>query len=375
MNVSASAQRSENKDQPINPSEIKLNVLFAPNFQNTNPYQKQLSQALAARGVQVDGLASSQNLLSLLKRKNLEILHLHWLYPFYQTASPKVSLLKLAQFVVGLLVLRLRGVKVVWTAHNLKSHEPISPRLDHWCTTLVAQWSDAIIAHCEVAKAEAAAAFGIRNLDKIVVMPHGNYANYYENQIDQTAARTSLGLDPEKLVFLFLGMIRPYKGILELIDIFAQLQRQDVQLVLAGKPLNAGITAEIQEKIANQPLIRFIPGFVPDAEIQVYMNACDAVIFPYRDILTSGSVILAMTFGKACVAPRMGCIGEILNGSGAFLYDPQAPEGLSQAIDQAIAARAALPNMGKYNRQQADQWTWDLVADMTLEAYQSCLRT
>jgi len=373
MNVSASAQRSE-KAHPIHPSGIKLNVLFAPNFQNTNPYQKQLSQALAARGVQVDGLASSQNFLSLLKRKNLEILHLHWLYPFYQTASRKVSLLKLAQFIAGLLILRLKGVKLVWTAHNLKSHEPISPRLDHLCTTLVAQWSDAVIAHCEVAKSEAAAAFGIRNLDKIVVMPHGNYANYYENQIDQSAARASLGLDSEKLVFLFLGMIRPYKGILELIDIFAQLQGQDVQLVLAGKPLNAEITVQIQEKIANQPHIRFIPGFVPDAQIQVYMNACDAVIFPYRDILTSGSVILAMSFGKACIAPRMGCIGETLNGSGAFLYDPQAPEGLPKAIDQAIAARAALPSMGDYNRQQADQWTWDLVADMTLEAYRSCLR-
>lgn len=373
MNVSASAQRFE-KAQPINPSQIKLNVLFAPDFQNTNPYQKQLSQALADRGVQVDGLASSHNFLSLLKRKNLEILHLHWLYPFYQKADRQVSLLKLVQFIAGLLVLRLKGVKLVWTAHNLKSHEPISPRLDHLCTTLVAQWSDVIIAHCEVAKAEAAATFGIRKLDKIVVMPHGNYTNYYDNQIDQTAARASLGLDPEKLVFLFLGMIRPYKGILELIDIFSRLQRQDVQLVLAGKPLNAEITAEVQEKIANQPHIRFIPGFVPDEQIQVYMNACDAVIFPYRDILTSGSVILAMTFGKACLAPRMGCIGEILDGSGAFLYEPQTSEGLPQAIDQAIAARAALPKMGEHNRQQADQWTWELVADMTLDAYQSCLR-
>jgi len=58
------------------------------------------------------------------------------------------------------------------------------------------------------------------------------------------------------------------------------------------------------------------------------MNACDVVVFPYQEILTSGAVILAMSFGRACVAPRLGCIQDVLDDKGAFIYEPSNKAGL-----------------------------------------------
>ena len=47
--------------------------------------------------------------------------------------------------------------------------------------------------------------------------------------------------------------------------------------------------------------------YIPDAELQVWLRAADVVVLPFRDILTSGSAILALSFGRAVVAPALGC--------------------------------------------------------------------
>jgi glycosyltransferase involved in cell wall biosynthesis len=69
----------------------------------------------------------------------------------------------------------------------------------------------------------------------------------------------------------------------------------------------------------------------------------------------------------------MGCIGEILDNSGAFLYDPNLEEGLFQAMNRAVENSAELLCMGEYNQQSADQWSWNHVAEKTLNVYKWCL--
>ena len=125
----------------------------------------------------------------------------------------------------------------------------------------------------------------------------------------------------------------------------------------------------ITQRIAGCANIKFMPGFIPDDQIQVYMNASDAVILPYRDILTSGAAILAMSFGRACIAPRLGCINDILDEHGAFLYDPDATDGLVRALKSAVASGRDLSRMGAYNRYLAKQWDWERIAQRTLDVY------
>ena len=71
-------------------------------------------------------------------------------------------------------------------------------------------------------------------------------------------------------------------------------------------------------------------GAVPDDRMQVYLRAADAVVLPYRDVLTSGSAILAMTFGQPVIAPAIGCLPESLGSEGTILYDADAPDGLER---------------------------------------------
>jgi beta-1,4-mannosyltransferase len=351
----------------------KLKVALVPYYLNENPYQKQLHSHLSKLGIQASGIEKGIYMPNAVKHVNPDILHLHWLQVFSKASNPAKSFLRLAKFITGLLILKMSGIKIVWTAHNLKAHENSNPLADKLCTSLVIKLADAVIAHGEVAKDEIVATFKVKQADKINVIPHGNYVDYYQNEINQTEARKILEIDDSKIVFLSLGMIRPYKGVNELIDIFRQLNRDDVELVIVGKPFSQEIEAEVKQKIQNHPSIKFIPGFVPNDQIQVYMNAADVVVFPYRNLLTSGAAILAMSFGKACLAPRIGCLKEALDDSGAFLYDPDAQDALLQAIHRAIEKRENLAAMGQHNRQIADRWSWERIAQMTSEVYQRCL--
>jgi glycosyltransferase involved in cell wall biosynthesis len=129
----------------------------------------------------------------------------------------------------------------------------------------------------------------------------------------------------------------------------------------------------LKQKFADDQRIKLCPGFIPDDQIQLYMNACDVVIFPYRDILTSGAVLLAMSFGRACIAPRKGCIGEVLDDTGAFLYEIDDENGLMKAMKSALDKSSHLSVMGQHNRHLAEKYNWKHIAEMTNDIYRSCL--
>ena len=77
-------------------------------------------------------------------------------------------------------------------------------------------------------------------------------------------------------------------------------------------------------------------GFVPDEELQVYLRAADVVACPFLEIFTSGSVLLAMSFERAVIAPRRGCVTETLDEAGGILYDADDPQGLEGALRVAM---------------------------------------
>jgi len=93
---------------------------------------------------------------------------------------------------------------------------------------------------------------------------------------------------------------------------------------------------------------------------------------PYKDILTSGAVILAMSFGKPIIAPAIGCIPDVLDSEGSILYDPSEKEGLLKAMKQALDAN--LKKMGEHNFELAKHLRWDEIAKRTYEVYQECLK-
>lgn len=347
-----------------------MNVCFLP-WYPTNPYQDQLASNLRSLGAEVTLLTARKFLdPRVVLRMRPDVLHLHWLQAYIVGRNILLAWMKAKLFLFHLVYIRSRGVKIVWTIHELRDHERQNPLLDRLCNRVVARLCHVAIVHCEAAKLVATRELGIHP-DKLAVVPHGNYEACYSNNITRDKARKSLQLPQEAVVLLFIGVIKPYKGLIELIDAFCRLQGDDVYLVIAGRPYRDDLGAAIRARIDGKPNISFFPGFLPDDDIQVFLNASDCTVFPYRDILTSGSILLSMTFGRACVAPRIGCVAEDLDDEGGFLYDPEAEDGLYGALRRVIEHREQLAQMGSHNRTRALRASWDGIARKTAEVYQT----
>ena len=321
-------------------------VLQIPAFEG-NPYQQLLASALASLGIDVKTVPRAA---SLLRPAGAAAIHIHWLHVFCFTAvgysrSAPTLLAALAKF-------RATGGRIVWTVHNLSSHERVGARRERLLGFALGRLATAIVVHSPGLVDQAVDYFRLPR-HKVHVIPHGHYGEFYRRPESREEARRSLDLDPAARLFLAFGEMRRYKGIPDLIDAFGEVQAAGTserpnRLLLAGRP-EASFRDDLLARVA-QDRIRLDAEYIADERLPSYFAAADVTVFPYRKMLTSGAVILAMSFGRAVIAPRRPFIADVLDESGGFLYDPDDPTGLSTAL--AAAARAddaTLTAMGQRN--------------------------
>ena len=348
-----------------------MKILFLPEWRKGNPYQNTLANSLSKENVEVK-FASAVRILSLLKpEQKPAILHLHWQHPFLLARNRIKTILKSTLFVCRLIILKMSGIKIVWTVHNLYNHEERFKAIELFFSRILARVCDKLIVHTNSAKQKVKEAFKIKKGSLIKIIPHGNYIAIYENAVNKEQARNQLQLDTKDMVFLCFGVIRMYKGVPELIEAYKRLNVPQAKLLIVGKPNNNEIADKIREKCDMDKNIRLFFEFIPDDEVQVYMNASDVVVLPYRNILTSGAALLAMSFGKPVIAPAIGAIQDILDEKGSFIFDPSESDGLVKSMQSALSID--LIKMGKHNFRLAQKLHWSDIGKQTYHVYNECL--
>ena len=342
-----------------------------------NPYQHLLAEALRAHDVEVR-LAPGPRRITLLPvtaawlgAGRPPVIHLHWTHRYLGRGEGWRARLADARFLAELRVLRALRVRVVWTVHNLGGHEGRRSAREMAVHQRLVRASDAVICHCQAARAAVTEAYQLTAAEtpRLHVIAHGNYIGAYPDDIDRAAARARLDLPDVSRVLLFLGQLRAYKGVEELIGCVRAMDAPDLRLVVAGRPVGATIETDLRAAAAGDPRISLQLRAIPDDEMQLYLRACDAVVLPFRDVLTSGSAILAMSFGRAVIAPRLGCLPETLTDDAAILYDPTAPDALRDALTSALGAD--LDGLGEAAARRAAALGWDAIAAATAVLYRA----
>jgi len=201
------------------------------------------------------------------------------------------------------------------------------------------------------------------------VVPHGNYIGAYKNNISKPDARQKLGIAIQEFVYLYFGQIREYKQVPHLINCFTNLETGDSRLLIAGNPNSEKLKRSIKKLAENNEDIDVKLSFIPDEDIQMYMNAADIVALPYRDILTSGTAILAMSFGLPVIVPRIGCMPELLSHQSELLYEQGEREALRETL--TTVRSADLASIGQKNRAKMEKLDWGMVAERTRDIYLS----
>jgi glycosyltransferase involved in cell wall biosynthesis len=353
-----------------------MRVLFLPDYRHANAYQRLLAEALGRRGVTVTADPTGRRrilpVLGAVRRQGRpDVIHVHWTEPYISGGRKDVSRARSLRTLTELRLLRAAGVRVVWTAHDLSRHDRAIDPLEVGFNRALFRLSSAVIVHCEAAREALLSTLrvGSSQVGKMTVIPHGHYLGAYPDTISRAEARQRLALPAEGRVVVFVGWVRPYKGVRELVEAFAGVDEPTARLVIAGTPLPEGFGTQLDALAARDERVTTRLSFVPDEELQVYLRAADVVALPYREIFTSGSVLLAMSFGRAVIAPRRGCIAEAVDGSSAILYDADDVDGLGRALRTAMTAD--LDALGARARARCDDFGWGHIADRTQEVYRA----
>lgn len=356
-----------------------MTLWHLPEVAGKNPYGQLLMRSLEERGVKVVPVAYRHLFALRALADRPDVVHFQFIDVFVLPAGPSPSwwraLIKGPLFLLQVGLLRLAGCRIVWTVHDLLNHERRFATVE-WCFSLLfTRLAHGLVVHCEVARHEVIRLYRLRGREeKVSVLFHPNYVGAYPTHVTREQARLRLGIEPAVIVILCLGQIRRYKGLPEVVQAFGALPRQTrAELWIAGEPVDQALASELAQAAKDAPGVHLRVGYLQPGEVDELLRACDVVALPYLRILTSGAAALAMSYGKPCVAPRLGCLVEVLDDKGAFLYDATAPDGLSRALARAVESSGDLAAMGDYNFARASACSWPKAAGLLIDLYRGML--
>jgi glycosyltransferase involved in cell wall biosynthesis len=228
---------------------------------------------------------------------------------------------------------------------------------------------DAVVALTEYGAGRLADAGVAR--EKIEVIPHGAFD--YLTDLPERPLPPELQGASGPVILLF-GLIRPYKGADVLLRAFSEMEAENAEVWIAGRPLGVDMEAlRRQAQAAGRP-VRIIDRFVSDSEVPAVMRRADVVALPYREVEQSGVLYTALAFGKAIVASSVGGFPEVAaagEGGTLRLVPPGDHVALAEALDAVVgepAERARLEAAA--SAAAAGPYAWDTIAAQTLSLYE-----
>ncbi len=150
--------------------------------------------------------------------------------------------------------------------------------------------------------------------------------------VPRDEARARLDLSTGVPVFLFSGLLRPYKGWDVLLEAFAEVKRAlpDAVLLLAGEPWGE---AKLLAGRPAPPGVRLFLRFLPAEERGLLFDACDAVVCPYRHATGSGIAADAVAHGKPVIGSDVPGLAVVVEeGVSGLLVPPGDARALAAAM-------------------------------------------
>jgi|GEM_PF-1494266 len=200
--------------------------------------------------------------------------------------------------------------------------------------------------------------------ERLLALHNGCFVDEYDalRHTDRAALRQGLGLPADKLVIVHTGSL--YKGGAELFEHAAAWRPGATEFVHIG-----GSAAECERWTRHYEArglrnLRFLP-HQPPQEVRRFQRAADLLFF----VSTRNSsiwwctsplkVFEYMASGTPILGAALGSLGEVLNPGNAFLYDPDRPASITEALDAFGAdAQAAAARAQAALAEARDQYAW-----------------
>ena len=197
--------------------------------------------------------------------------------------------------------------------------------------------------------------------EKVKVIYNGIDSDIFK-PLDKMDIRRELGIDINKKVILFVGNLKPVKGLIYLIEAFAGIVdcSQNIVLILIG----AGeLKKELEDEIKKHGIENCVQilGTKSHKEIPKWMNACDLLCLPSLNEGVPNVILEALACGIPVVASNVGGIPEIQTSKEyGILVSPKNSEELQKAILDCLNKSWDREAISKYSA----RFSWENNAEM-----------
>jgi len=232
---------------------------------------------------------------------------------------------------------------------------------------------DAVVAHSEHGAARLRDEVGLDRA-KVRVIPHGAFDYLTQLPEEKPLPRELEGA--EGPVILSFGLLRPYKGIENLLEAYRRMAAAvpaPPELWIVGNPrMDVGPLRELAAQAGGR--VRFVTRFVEDAEIPAIFRRADLLVLPYLDAEHSGVLYTGLAFGKPMVLSAVGGFPEVAESGAARLVPPGDTASLAAALEELAGDETARRDLAAAaTRAATGPFSWDEAARRTLELYRELL--
>jgi len=257
--------------------------------------------------------------------------------------------------------LRTRSVMI---CHNVKQHE--NRPMERFFTALAFRYCEGFIVHSEEDRVNL-----LKYRPDAVVKKnlHPTY-DIFANQFpwERANARQELGLEGD--VLLFFGVVRPYKGLVHLINAMPEIIKQrKVTLLIVGDFWKGDEEYRAQiERLGIKEYVRIYNQYTPNEDVGKYFAAADLAVLPYESATQSGIAQIAYGFELPCVVTNVGGLPEVVDdGRTGYIIPPKDPKAIAAAVLRFFDEREQV-DWGGNIRQFRKRFSWDNMVE-TIESF------
>jgi N-acetyl-alpha-D-glucosaminyl L-malate synthase BshA len=207
----------------------------------------------------------------------------------------------------------------------------------------------------------------------VFVIPNGIDLKRFEN-LSKEDLRSKLEIKEEKII-MFVGTLRPVKGVRYLIEAMKIItdKSKNSRLFIVGDGEERGYLENLVRNLNLEKYVKFV-GKVPNEEVPEYMAASDVFVLPS---LSEGFGIVnleAMASGLPIVATNVRGLPEIIkDGENGFLVEPKNPEQIAGRVLLLLENDELRERISKDNKQEIRKYSWKSVVEKLEKVYLGCL--
>lgn len=252
----------------------------------TNPYIVQLIETLGQRDdteVVLFGFARA-----IVGR--YDVFHVHW--PELLVTSARTPLRRLARRLLTtafITRLRLTRTPVVRTWHNLVRPDGLS-RWDHRLLDALERRTRHIIRLTD----QTAPPLDVPTSTIV----HAHYRDWFEPVTEALEP-----IEPVDSRVLYFGLIKPYKGVEQLLEAVADSPEADLDVRLVGSPSDPTLADRVRAAVAADARISADLSYADDPTLAAEIAAATLVVLPYKAMHNSGALLLALSLDTPVLAP------------------------------------------------------------------------